>query len=112
DGHVERLDLRPLADGEMDEVVAGLLGGPVDGATLATLRRVGDGNVLTVRELVLGGVESGSLRRDGGVWRLVGPLGTPRLFELVSQRLDTLDADERRAFELLALGEPLGVVVL
>jgi DNA-binding CsgD family transcriptional regulator len=112
DGHVERLDLRPLGDAEMDRVIVDLLGGPVEGGSLATLRRVGDGNVLAVRELVLGGVESGALRQEGGVWRLDGPLGTPRLFELVSQRLDALSPLERRAFELLALGEPLGIPVL
>ena len=55
-----------------------------------------------MRELILGGLDSGALTRVGGVWRWEGPItAAPRLVELVEARLGRLDAQERDLLELL-----------
>ena len=63
----------------------------VDGATLHRLWEASRGNVLYLRELVLGGVAAGTLAQARGVWRWRGPyVATPRLTELVDARLGEL----------------------
>ena len=57
-----------------------------------------------------GAREQGQLEIDGGAWRLRGPLApSQRLAELVDARLGELADGERRALELVALGEPMGL---
>ncbi|HEY4790565.1 MAG TPA: LuxR C-terminal-related transcriptional regulator, partial [Actinomycetes bacterium] len=87
--------------------------GPVDGVTKEEVKRITGGNPLYLRELVLGGLESGALRQVDKVWRWRGKLAdATRLVELVRARLGTLDEAARVAVELVAWGEPLGVGVL
>jgi DNA-binding CsgD family transcriptional regulator len=72
-----------------------------------------DGNVLFLKELVLGALEARVLSDEGGVWRLQGHLPpSARLVELVEGRLAGLAEAERETLEVLALGEPLGVELL
>jgi len=112
DGLARRLDLPALAP----EATAELLGialGPVDGVTRQEVLRVTEGNPLYLRELVLGGLESGALRQVDGVWRWKGGLaGATRLVELVEARLGALGGTDRAAVELVAWGEPLPIGVL
>jgi AAA ATPase domain len=109
DGLAERVEVQPLGRGEVDALVAAGLGGQVDGTTLDGLWRLTRGNPLFLRELVLGGVDSGALGEVAGVWRWEDPmLAAPRLVELVEARLGQLDAGQRDLLELLAFGEPLG----
>jgi DNA-binding CsgD family transcriptional regulator len=66
------------------------------------------GNVLFLRELVLGAIEDQTLRYELGMWRLVRPLRpSSRLVELVEARLSELASEERELMELVSLGEPL-----
>ena len=75
--------------------------------------RVSEGNPLYLRELILGGLESGALRQLDGVWRWTGRLaGATRLAEVVEARLGAVDETARAAVELVAWGEPLAVRVL
>lgn len=63
-------------------------------------------------KLVLGALETGSLRREEGIWRLTGPLPvSSRLVEIIGTRLGGLDEPGRRALEVLAVGEPLEVAL-
>ncbi|HEV8167395.1 MAG TPA: AAA family ATPase, partial [Actinomycetota bacterium] len=113
DGLARRLDLSALAPSAAAELLERALGGPVDGVTKEEVLRVTGGNPLYLRELVLGGLESGALRQVDKVWRWRGKLaGATRLAELVQGRLSTLDEAARVAVELVAWGEPLGVGVL
>src|SRR4029077_6683435 len=66
-----------------------------------------------LRELVLGGLDSGALSRSGGgLWRWEGPVtAAPRLVELVEGRLGQLEPEERDLLEILAFGEPLGMAI-
>ncbi len=71
------------------------------------------GNVLFLRELVLGAVETGALACDRGLWRLVGPLAASgRLVELVEARLGGLGDAERGLLEAVALSDPLSTAEL
>src|SRR6266496_4146898 len=107
------LDLRTLAPEATAELLGLALDGPVDGVTRREVLRVTEGNPLYLRELVLGGLESGALRQVDGVWRWKGGLaGSTRLVELVEARLGALGGTDRAAVELVAWGEPLPLGVL
>ena len=90
-----------------------MLGGPVEATTITEIWTASQGNVLFVRELVLGAVDGGHLVDQRGVWRLVGPLvTTPRLQELVAARLGTLASAAADALDVLAVWEPAGLSTL
>jgi DNA-binding CsgD family transcriptional regulator len=109
DGLAERLDLGGLGTGAVEEVLTAALGGPVDRATATHLAVRCQGNVLFLRELVLGAVRDGALSSEGGIWHLVGPLApSDRLVELVEARLTGLAAAERAVLEFVSFAEPLG----
>lgn len=112
DGLALRLDLAPLSEHDIDELLGATLG-PVDGATRRQLWTRSEGNALYLRELVLGAIEAGALSESDGVWRLTGSLvASPRLTELVEARLAGLQEPERRALELVSAGEPLDIRIV
>ncbi|WP_370963659.1 AAA family ATPase [Amycolatopsis sp. cg9] len=105
----ERLDVGELSRAQTIELVTAALGGRLDDGAEHRLWHLTLGNPLFLRELVQGGLDSGSLSGADGLWRWSGALvATPRLVELIETRTDRVDADERRLLELLAFGEPLG----
>jgi len=109
DDGVERLEVSALDAGSVQALLLAVLGGPVDRGTIHRLVIGSQGNVLFLRELVVGALDDGSLRNDVGIWRLTGPLSpSSRLSELVETRLAGLTQAERNLLELLAFGEPLG----
>jgi DNA-binding CsgD family transcriptional regulator len=113
DGLAERLELQPLDIHEVAQLLAAALRGPVDGATVHLLQKRTEGNVLFLREVVLGALEAGALRQDEGIWRLSGALPpSSRLLEIIEARLGDLGSSGRRALGVLALGEPLEVELL
>ncbi|MFC4012980.1 LuxR C-terminal-related transcriptional regulator [Nonomuraea purpurea] len=108
-----RIELPPLAEDEVGQVLAGVLGGEVAARTVRRLARVSGGNVLYLRELVHAGRGDGSLAERGGRWSWQGELSmTTRLRELVGARIGHLDQEEREVLELVAFGEPLGAELL
>ncbi|MGH3788703.1 MAG: hypothetical protein ACRDRG_19625 [Pseudonocardiaceae bacterium] len=71
------------------------------------------GNVLYLRQLVDGELESTRLRQVAGVWQWSGrPELSPGLVELVRSRIGRLPDAQRAVLEVLAFGEPLGVPLL
>ena len=109
DGHADRIEVAGLSAAASEDLLVVVLGGPIDRASAAQLSARVQGNVLFLRELVLGALDDGTLRDDGGIWRLVGPLQpSDRLIELVQTRLSHLPAKARSLVELIAVGEPLG----
>jgi DNA-binding CsgD family transcriptional regulator len=109
----ERIELHPFAAHEVEELLTAALRGPVDGATVHQLHRRTQGNVLFLREVVLGALEAGVLRHEEGIWRLGGTLpASSRLVEIIGTRLTGLDERGRHTLEVLALGEPLEVQLL
>jgi DNA-binding CsgD family transcriptional regulator len=109
DGPAERIELGVLGDAAIEELLVKALGAPVDAASARQLADRCGGNPMVVRELVSGALDSGTLAREGGIWRLRGGLRpTARLVELVAARLGDLSAIERAVLELVTVGEPLG----
>ncbi len=106
---LDRIDLTELAEPAVEQLLGAVLGGPVDGATLAALTSRSQGNLLYLRELVEAARNDGTLRLEHDLWRLVGASQpSQRLAELVEARLGRLTAAERWLLDLLAVGEPLG----
>jgi DNA-binding CsgD family transcriptional regulator/type II secretory pathway predicted ATPase ExeA len=108
DHDAARIELMPLGDDSIEELLHAVLGGPVDAASLRQLADHTLGDPLYLRELVTGALESHALSDESGVWRLRAPLQpTSRLTELVNLRLGHLSEAERHVLELTAIGEPL-----
>lgn len=108
-----RVELQPLSRVEVAELLGGTLGGTVDAATTRRLFDVTRGNVLFLRELVAGGLSSGTLVERSDVWCWDGPLRPGvALRDLIADRVGALDEAERDALELLAIGEPITATVL
>jgi DNA-binding CsgD family transcriptional regulator len=109
DDRCDRVDLDHLPRDSVETLLFHALGAPVDGPAAHVLWSTSRGNMLFLRELVLGAQQSGSLVDEDGVWRLARPLtSTPRLTELVAERVARVDENGRRELELLALCAPLG----
>ncbi len=110
DDTAPRLDLSELTDEDVRALVEAALGDPIEEEALDWVTHVGRGNALYVRELVRGAVDAGALVHSPGFWRLEArPSASPSLVDLVADRMDGLTTDQRRAVELLALGEPLAL---
>jgi DNA-binding CsgD family transcriptional regulator len=110
DGLAEYLELQSLAQPDVKRLIPAALGGDVDGPTLLRLWEATRGNALFLRELVVGGLEQGTLSGTSGVWRWTGTIKPgARLGEIVESRLGRLADTERAALELVALGEPIGI---
>ncbi|MFG1874231.1 hypothetical protein ACGFIV_05275 [Sphaerisporangium sp. NPDC049003] len=107
---VRRVDLAELDQDTVEELLRTVLGGPVGRRTLHELFTASGGNVLYLRELVLGALRAGALASEGTLWELAtgSPTHTPRLTELINARLACAGGTGRRFLELLALCEPLG----
>lgn len=106
DGLAERIELEPLGPAAVDQVLDEALDRPVDVGTRHVLAGVSGGNPLFLRELVLGSIQSGTLREIGGQWRLSdGRLNaTGLLIELVEDRLEGVEPEARSILDALALG--------
>lgn len=108
DAHAVRADLRPLAEPEVAELVEAVLTGGVEQAVGRWLFEASQGNVLYLRELLLGALADGAVASVDGFWRLTRrPRPSASLREVIATRLHGLTDAERGAMELLALGEPL-----
>ncbi len=107
---VRRVDLDDLDRAAIDTLLHLVLRGPVEAATVTEVWTASRGNVLFVRELVLGAIDSGHLVCQHGVWRLVGSLvATPRLHDVVATRLGALPPAAADALDQLAVWEPTGL---
>lgn len=103
-----RTVLGPLTPEAAGELLAAVLGGPLDGAARHRLVEVAGGNPLVLRELTEGALASGLLTCRAGLWRFTRDLvADPLLPEVVSARLGPLEPDERDLLELLALAGSL-----
>lgn len=107
---VTRIDLRPLDEHVMEDLLDSILEGKLEAPARKQFLDRSAGNILFLRELLTAAVEQRVLVREGELWHLEGKLSTStRLVGLVGARLKHLDDRERTALELVALGEPLGV---
>lgn len=108
-----QVELQSLSYRETADVLHLRLRGHVATQTAYRLWQITRGNALYLRELVRAGLAHGLLVLRGGVWSWDGEvIGGQRLSELIADHVATSDKDERRALELLAVGEPLGLEFL
>jgi DNA-binding CsgD family transcriptional regulator len=113
DDTLRRMEVGNLSHPEMEEVLHAALGPSIDRGAVHRLATASGGNVLFLRELVLGALADGTLRFERGIWRLVGTFSpSSRLTEMVEARLSGFTPDERLLVDLLAVGEPLGATEL
>ena len=110
DERAMRIDLAELDQLGVDTLLHIALEGPLDANASSELWRVSRGNMLALRELVLGARNRQILVQRSGVWTLDGALGAPtRLRELVEGRIGELEPAARDVLEQLALCQPVGL---
>lgn len=110
---LQRLDVEPLSQEAVAELLEAVLEGDVDAQASRALHTASGGNVLYLRELVLGGLQSKSIRSVGGMWRIQGKLrATPRLAELIEDRLAGLTKMESLGLAIAAVAEAVGLTRL
>jgi DNA-binding CsgD family transcriptional regulator len=112
DGHLERLELGPLDDEQIDVLLHRVLDGPLDARGLSRLTVLSGGNLQMLSELVRGALARQALVRDGDGWRLGELPTTSGLHELVADHLAGIDDDGRRVVEVLAVAGRLGLADL
>jgi DNA-binding CsgD family transcriptional regulator len=113
DALAERIELAGLRREQVDQLVAAVLGGPVEGATLRRIWVSTQGNLLFLHELLLGALGAGSVREQDGVWRLAGDAPIPaRLAELIAERLSGIEPAARAALDVIAVAERIDLDVL
>lgn len=113
DGLADRIEVGPLDELSVEELLLAALGGPVDAASASQLMHHSQGNPMVLRELVTGALQTGALADCDGIWSLRGrPQPTARLAELMTLRVGQLTDPERAVLEFLALSEPLSQAVL
>jgi DNA-binding CsgD family transcriptional regulator/tetratricopeptide (TPR) repeat protein len=107
---IARLEVRNFDVDGITQLLEAALGGTIDRHTSRALWKTSQGNLLFVRELVLGALASGALANVSGHWRLAAPLTTTsRLVEVVTSRLATLPDSARGLAEMLAVAQPLRI---
>lgn len=108
-GHATRIELGALDRGACERLLHLSLLGPVTAPAALALWDASQGNVLYLRELVLGALEDGALVGTGGVWALRAPLRPGAgVAAIVRRRLADLPAHDRQVLDLLAVCGPLG----
>jgi DNA-binding CsgD family transcriptional regulator/tetratricopeptide (TPR) repeat protein len=110
DERATRIDIGEIDQLSVDTLLHIALEGPLDATASAEFWSASRGNLLALRELVLGARAQRLLVQRDGVWFLDGPLRAPlRLREVVEARLDHLDSAARDVLERLALCQPVGL---
>lgn len=113
DDLVERIELGPLTPAETAELLSQVLGGAVDTASVERLWQLSQGNALLLRELVISARSAGDMTEAYGVWRWTGRLElAPTLAEVIDARIGQLTPEVRNVLELVAFGEPIGLLLL
>jgi DNA-binding CsgD family transcriptional regulator len=108
-----RIDLAPLGEPALAELLESALAARVERGTCRLLFRACSGNLVWLRELLREGLARGVLDRHAGVWRYTGPLalGAP-LAELALDPVQSLPDAAYRAFESIAIAETLELALL
>ena len=110
DERAARIDLAELDEVGVDTLLHIALEGPLESDAASRLWRASTGNMLALRELVLGARAQHVLVLRNGTWSLDGELRPPpRMRELVETRVAVLEPPAREVLERLALCQPLGL---
>ncbi|MFG1608775.1 LuxR C-terminal-related transcriptional regulator [Actinoplanes sp. NPDC049265] len=110
EGLVSHADLLPLSTEESRELLATMLGGPLETGSAQRLARFAGGNPLLLRELVMAARQGGEISRSYGMWCWTGKLTlAPSLADLIDARIGGLTPGVRDVLDLVAFGEPIGL---
>jgi len=102
------LELEPLGDEQLAELVEAVLGSPLQHDARQWIVQRSHGNILYTRQLIVHAIESDALVCEDGFWRLVRqPSASYSLRELIAARIGELSDGERSGLELLTIAEPL-----
>jgi hypothetical protein len=113
DGQVERIELTALSEGEVSQLVAAALGGPLAHQAASRLWHLSEGNPLMLLEIVQQSLEQDAFRFSGVLWHWTGLATTgPRLHDLVAEHLRRIDDPSREVLRLVSFGQPLRGEVL
>lgn len=105
-GVIARVDLAPLERGHVRLLVEAVLG-VIDDELANELWRLTEGNPLVLHELIEGAAGE-TIQEVDGVWRSTGSLTeSPRLFDLVTSRLNAMPDQLRPAMDMVAMASPL-----
>jgi len=105
---VHRIDLSAFDLRQIEYVLRAALGGSMVRRSVEYLHARSGGNILFLRELVLGALAAGALAHDGEIWEVTSAAAsTPRLSEMIGARLAAAPLHTHPVLELLALCEPL-----
>ncbi|SDK09948.1 AAA ATPase domain-containing protein [Nocardioides sp. YR527] len=113
DDHLPRLELAPLDAEESTQLIARVLGGPVDTASAHRLWTMTEGSPLFLRHLLAGEVSAGRFTAASGIWRWTSePAISPELAGLLEREIGDLAAGVRDVVDMVALAEPMAVPTL
>src|SRR6185369_6456373 len=91
EGLVQHAELVPLDADVSRDLLAMMLGAPVESGSAHRLARLAGGNPLLLRELVMAAHSGGEMSRAYGTWRWTGRLNlAPSLADLVDARIGSL----------------------
>jgi DNA-binding CsgD family transcriptional regulator len=106
EGLVETTHLRGLSASSASTIAERAFGRRVEPHSLRRLVRVADGNPLFLRELVLGAIERRAVT-ESALGLEIDQSVLPRLLqEGIESHFESLDPDQRRVVELIAVAEP------
>ena len=113
DDHLPRLDLAPLDVAQTTALVARVVGGPVESASVHRLWHLTQGSPLFLRHLLAGEVASGRFTAASGIWRWTSePAISPELAGLLGREIGELEAGVQDVVDLVALAEPVAIPTL
>jgi DNA-binding CsgD family transcriptional regulator len=113
EGLADLIELAPLTETDTLELAARVLGGLLAGTTRTKLWALTGGAPLYLREVLRAALDQGVLTGSATGWRWDGDLdSSARLRQLTNDNLGRAEPDERRALELVAIGEPLPLEVI
>ena len=106
-GQFERLDLQPLSNGDVAELLSATLDGPVDPDAATRLWKLTRGNALYLRNIVEQEVADHRIKQENGYWQWIGEPTMPMgLVELIESRFGALSQPVVEVIDAMAVGEP------
>ena len=102
EGLCDELTLKPLTEGEVSQVVSGMLERPVSAVIVNRIYKESGGKPLFAVETVRQLESQGALTCKNGIWSISGPMETEipvSVKEVVLRRIERLSKEERRTLE-------------
>ncbi len=111
--HLDRVDLQPLSDLEVELLVDEVLGAPSHARAYQWIQQLTEGNPLYVTELVEDSRRTGRLELREDRWHLAeGHARFERLSDLLGAHVGSVSDEATATLELLALGAPMPLALV